>query len=494
MKSILLFFKKLFAWFLTLFLDRKKIDKKKKKVVLKKDPNTKEAKFVLSNNINRNEDMGESHIIDIYPYTQALEVKSIYELIDKLKEEMIKKDELTKDSIKELDSIKEVITENLNVYQTEAIKEVLEDNIKDYQEEKVVEEEKEAIINEPLKEKTIDERIETIKEDINKIVDNKLDKHEEELIEKAFYKYEKVNYVIATTVEIDEIKINNHKKSYYVDKIKEIKKKIERLEKINKNPNVQEELKRLKEDFYTKSVDKYDILYNKEVFISISKRCDDLNELLDNKEKEEKRDKEIIKEVKEKEREERERKYQEKLKEREELRRIKKERKERERDLYHDNIIKRYKDLSLSNAIILANILNHSTKMVKKHVVEVLHDDYDMYLKGEENTFFFDRNKKKTEVSNLYNSLLQVLCNEQKVEYQPITHINYPYYNLLEETIDIKSAVDNITFKKTGYDMVMDEKSVMVHDKLNHELSLEKINRQEKGIQDKVLIRKVKGQ
>ena len=52
MKSIILFFKKLFAWILTLFLDRNRTSKNKKKVVVKKEANKKDAKFVLSNDVD----------------------------------------------------------------------------------------------------------------------------------------------------------------------------------------------------------------------------------------------------------------------------------------------------------------------------------------------------------------------------------------------------------------------------------------------------------
>ena len=91
----------------------------------------------------------------------------------------------------------------------------------------------------------------------------------------------------------------------------------------------------------------------------------------------------------------------------------------------------------------------------------------------------------------LYNNLLEVLSDYQKIDYQPLTHINYPYYNLLEETLLMKSTVDDMTFKKTGYDMLLDEKSIAVSDRLNNELSLEKAKNREKGLQEKVLIRKI---
>ena len=91
MKRIILFIKKFFAWILSFFFDRNKTNKNNKKVVSKsilkknKKANTKKVMF-----INRDEDKGESHIIDIYPYTEAKDLKSIDELIDKLKDNVKK--------------------------------------------------------------------------------------------------------------------------------------------------------------------------------------------------------------------------------------------------------------------------------------------------------------------------------------------------------------------------------------------------------------------
>ncbi|MBP5683704.1 MAG: hypothetical protein J6X02_00430, partial [Bacilli bacterium] len=342
------------------------------------------------------------------------------------------------------------------------------------------------------------EKINKIKEDINEVINNKLDKHEKDLIEKAYDKYEKVNYVIATTVEIeeieedlkdlcDEIKINNHKKIYYQDKIKDIKKKIERLQKINKIPSVSKELERLKEDFYTKEHDKYDLLYNNEVFINLEKQCDDLSDIIEERENKE-RETVIARKQEEKVRKQEEK---EKFQEQELKREEQKRERQKEKDDYIDNIIRRYRDLKIAADLISSGIIFHAIKRKNKDIVEVLHDDYDEFLKGEEAPFEFNRNRKKTEVSVLYNNLLEVLTSYQGLPFEPVMHINYPYQNLLEETLSIKDTVDRMTTKKTGHDMVLDEKSVMVSDKLNNELSLEKENNKQKGKVPKVLIRKV---
>jgi len=489
MKKIIEFFKKIFAWIASLFLDKKHLKKNKmnKKRVY---AHTVRSKIALVKEFShRDEDMGSGHIIKSYPYAEAKELKSIVELVDELKEKIVNEPDLDKkvedkniaEAIKKIDEIKEVVKKDLTVMQTEEIKQILQESIKD-----------------PEVSITKEEKIDKIKNDINKVVDNELDKHEKDLIEKACEKYEKVNYVIATTVEIeeienelkdlaDEIKINNHKKNYYVDKINEIKKKIERLQKINKMPSVYEELERLKEDFYTKGHDKYDLLYNKEVFINLDQQCDELLDLIETREKEEQNEKEE-QQVRREEQAKEEKKEQE---QREEKREEEREERRKEREEYIDNIIKRYRDLKISADLISTGIIFHAIRRKNKSIVQVLQDEYEAFLNGEDTPFEFDRNKKKTEVAILYNNLLETLSGYQGLPFEPVLHINYPYQNLLEETLAVKDTVDRMTTTKTGYDMVMDPKSVMVTDKLNSELTMEKESNKAKGKVDKALIRKV---
>ena len=288
----------------------------------------------------------------------------------------------------------------------------------------------------------------------------------------------------------DSVKRRTHKKSYYVDKIKEIEKKINRLKKLNKNSKVYDELERLKDDFYTKSIDKYDLLYSKEVFINLDKQCDGIMDFLNEKEKEEtEEEKERIKEKEED--------YLKREKEREE--RIEKRREEldkriKEKEEYIDNVIKRYIDIKTSNTILLTKIIIHHERVKRDDIIQTLEDDYEDFLNGEQNVFNFDRNKQKTEVCKLYNNLLEVLSTEQKSPYVPIEHINFPYQTLLEETIATKDAVERIAHKKTGTDIMLEDKSVMVSDKLNNELEKEKAKNREMGIQDKILVRKMKNE
>ena len=490
MKRIILFIKKFFAWILSFFFDRNKSSKKNKKNS-NKTVTKKGVKLVSKTSFaNRDEDMGESHIIDVYPYTEAKDLKSIDELIETLtkKVEAIN-DEKKQEKLIVINEIKESISksvekEPLNIAQEEDIKEVLEEAIND----------KEIHID-------TDEKIRNIQKEIDKVLDKKINKHDKDIIEKAYYKYEKVNYVVATTMEIEElekelkdlsdsVKRGIHKKSYYEDKVKEIEKKINRLRKLNKNPKVYKELEKLKDDFYTKSIDKYDLLYSKEVFINLDKQCDNIISYINYKEKEENN---IEKERKQELEEDRIKREQKREEERE-LREKERERRQREKDEYQDNVIKRYLDLKKSNTILLTSLLIHHEKVKNNDIIKVLKEDYEDFLTGEENTFNFDRNKQKTEVCKLYNNLLEVLSNEQKSPFVPVEHINFPYQTLIEETIATKDAVENIAHKKTGTDIMLDSKSVAVSDKLNLELEKEKTRKREMGIKDKILVRKMKNE
>ena len=487
MKRIILFIKKFFAWILSFFFDRNNTTKKKKRVLGKVVSRTGSKTGVKGAFSNRDEDMGASHVIDIYPYTEAKDLKSIDELIEKLADKVEEiNDEKKQDEIKVIKEIKESIakkaeSESINVSQEEDIKEVLTTAIKD----------EEIHID-------TDQKIRNIQKEIDKVLDKKINKHDKDIIEKAYYKYEKVNYVVATTMEIEELEEDIkdlqdslerglHKKDYYLDKVKEIEKKINRLRKINKNPKVYDELERLKEDFYTKSIDKYDLLYTKEVFINLDKQCENIIDIINNKEKEEDKDEKTRKDKIQEERQKREleREEERKLKEQE------RERRQREKEEREDNIIKRYFDLKISNSILLTNLLIHRERM-KSGIVKTLEEDYDDYLQGETNNFNFDRNKQKTEVCKLYNNLLEVLCTEQKAPFEPVNHINYQYQKLLEETIATKEAVERKTFEKTGNDIMMTPKSIAVSDKLDNELTKEKQKNREMGVKDKVLERKMK--
>ena len=510
MKGIILFIKKFFAWILSFFFDRSSSSKKKKYKGKKVSAKVDKAKGVASAFINRNEDMGEDHVIDLYPYAEAKDLKSIDELIDELEKKIVLiNDENIEEELKTLKEIKEVVKktevpeEKKDVEHKESIinkdkEEVVKVDLNVAQQEDIKDVLKEAIDDQELHVNT-EEKINNIKKEIDKIVDNKLTKHDKDIIEKAYYKYEKVNYVVATTMEIEEleedikdlqesVKLNNKKKSYYIDKVREIEKKINRLKKINKNPKVYDELERLKDDFYTKSIDKYDLLYSKEVFINLDKQCEDILDIIDTREKENKQVSKEQQKEREKEREEEQikRQFEEEQREKE------REERRKERQEYIRNILKRYIDLKLSNTIIMTNILVHHERLKNKDIADVLLDDYDDFINGESNEFNFDRNKKKTEVCKLYNNLLEVLSNEQKVPFTPVEHINYQYQALLEETLATKEAVEDMAFKKTGKDVMLDRRSVTVSDKLDNELQNEKNRNMEMGIKNKIIVKEMK--
>ena len=57
-----------------------------------------------------------------------------------------------------------------------------------------------------------------------------------------------------------------------------------------------------------------------------------------------------------------------------------------------------------------------------------------------------------------------------------------------------KEAVEDITFKKTGQDVMMEPKAMIVTDKLNNELVNEKARNETLGLNGKVLLRKMKNE
>ena len=174
MKRIILFIKKFFAWILSFFFDRNNTTKKKKRVLGKVVSRTGSKTGVKGAFSNRDEDMGASHVIDIYPYTEAKDLKSIDELIEKLADKVEEiNDEKKQDEIKVIKEIKESIakkaeSESINVSQEEDIKEVLTTAIKD----------EEIHID-------TDQKIRNIQKEIDKVLDKKINKHDKDIIEKA---------------------------------------------------------------------------------------------------------------------------------------------------------------------------------------------------------------------------------------------------------------------------------------------------------------------
>ena len=172
---------------------------------------------------------------------------------------------------------------------------------------------------------------------------------------------------------------------------------------------INKHIEKLKKELYTKSKDKYDLLYNNEVFTKFNKECDSLLNKINAK---------VIDIKKTEEKHEEKQNEQEKKTSR------------------IENIIKRFQDMELARKIIM---------QTQKEDIELFDSDMDSYLNkifkkyetGMEEEFNFLRNKRKTELVVFFNELNMAISKEKKEPYIMIEHINFRM-NDLEEAVDVK--------------------------------------------------------
>ena len=295
---------------------------------------------------------------------------------------------------------------------------------------------------------------------------NKIKNWDKKIVDEVKLEYDKVNYVTISTVMIDKI-IDKYKKieddyrhhrfnkSYYEHELGKIKEQIDYLKKIKNSSVVYKEIERLRKELYTKSKDKYDILYNNEIFMDINSKCDELLNKVNQKVIDIKRE-DKVKEEKE-------------------------NKKEKLKEEYLEKIIRRFKDLNLSRELILLH-------QEKETVVEN-YDDLSMYLNnaylefvnGVSDDFNYQRNKAKTELVKLYNDLNNILSYKRKEKHLPIEHINFKMEDLINAVKKRKeeAELELNDSKKLSYSELVDEKINQFEEKflgISHEKVLKKTN------------------
>ncbi len=262
--------------------------------------------------------------------------------------------------------------------------------------------------------------IENYNKDMHYVMEN-INKN---IISKVKLDYKKVNYITLSTELLDEIQSNlkkiedNYKshlynKHYYEREINKIKKQILELKDLKNKPYVYNEILRLRKELYTKSKDKYDILYNNEIFMNINEKCDDLISKVNAK---------VVDIKKEDTKKENTKKKNEYLK----------------------NILLRFQDMALARDIILESEkldFNNDKEMILyiKNMYDEFSNDIDM-------PFNFNRNKDKTELVVLFNRLNKVNCHLKKEKYISIEHINFRMNDLVE-AVNIKNEELNNTMR-----------------------------------------------
>ena len=272
------------------------------------------------------------------------------------------------------------------------------------------------------------------------------------IIDKVKIEYKKINYVTLTTELLDEIQLkfkkieseyNSHlyNKYYYEREINKIKKHILELKELKNKPEVYSEILKLRKELYTKSKDKYDILYNNEVFMNINEQCDNLIGKVNAKVVD------IKKEKKEKE-----------------------AKKDKNKE-YLKKIILRFKDMELARELIIGNEQEDFDNY--KEMILYIKNIYEGYSDIELPPFNFERNKQKTELIILFNKLNKVNCHLKKEKYLPIEHINFRMNDILDAVNYKKEELSKIMLKEYNIDI----SNKFVDEKINNLMKKEKSNK-----------------
>ena len=303
------------------------------------------------------------------------------------------------------------------------------------------------------------ETIDNLKNSDNKDITKNLDNYNKDMlyimqnlnkniIDKVKINYKKVNYITLTTELVDEVdtrlkKIEDnysshrYNKYYYEREIEKIKKHILELKELKNKPYVYNEILKLRKELYTKSKDKYDILYNNEVFLNINKKCDDLiskvnAKVVDIKKTNAKADK------------------------------------PKKKSDYLENILLRYQDMTMARAIIMdMESINFQND---KEMILYIKNMYNGFTTNLNIPFNFERNKEKTELVILFNSLNKVNCYLKNEKYISIEHINFRMNDLLDAVNVKKEELSNTMLAKYNIDI----KDSVVDDKINKLLLNEK--------------------
>lgn len=275
--------------------------------------------------------------------------------------------------------------------------------------------------------KNIDENIEQKVDYFTKNVDKIINEVDDYFLRDVLKEYQKVNYVTVSTTIIDknierfkkleeDFRHHRYNKYYYEREINQLKNELKEIKNLKNKKEVSEHIDKLKKELYTKSKDKYDLLYNNEVFMNIEKECDNLLHKINAKVIDIKKE-EVVKEEKTKE--------------------------QRRKDEYLENILLRFKDMELAQKLILL-AQDEDKELVEKDIYNYVANIYQKYNNGIEEEFNFNRNKKKTELVILFNELNLAISNANKEQFVSIDHINFRMQDLVEAVEVRKQELDSM--------------------------------------------------
>lgn len=291
------------------------------------------------------------------------------------------------------------------------------------------------IINDKKLDSNIKEKVNTFNKNIYSIIES----IDDDFLSNVYKEYNKINYITISTLIVDknyekfkkledDFKSHRYNKYYYEREISKIKHELNQIKALKNRKDISNNINELKKEFYTKSKDKYDILYNNEIFMNMEKECDNLLEKINTK---------VIDIKKEKEE-------------------INKEDNDKKNE-YIKNILKRFRDMELARRIIL---LMQEDKIDDKKIVDYINKSYIKFSDGLNNDFNFERNKYKTELVVLYNDLNKSISMLKKEPYITADHINFKMDDLIEAS-KVKKDELNLLLKRNNLecdDTLVDEK------------------------------------
>ena len=465
--------KKIIFWLIELFKSvffHKKSDTNKKRKVIKKDTKTKkkadiimptdvslpnffivdgEDKDKLIYNISlmknllleENKKIKEKEEKELLKFIQDNYHIKVNEILDKKDLETIVK-ELPPDDKKSIINKYEVIEKrekDFKIHVNEIDKVINEINKEKISlvEEDAIEEKIDNVVNDKNLSTDIDQKVDNfiknVREDLNTV--------DEFFLRDVVREYNKVNYVTLSTMIVDKNyerykklteDFHNHRynKYYYEREINKIKKELKKVQNLKNKKEVREHINKLKKELYTKSKDKYDLLYNNEVFMNFNKECDLLldkvnTKVIDIKKEEPKKEK------------------------------SKKEIEEENKERYLERILLRFQDMSLARKLIL-DAQTEDAALINNPEVDFISMIDEKYNRGIEEPFNYQRNKRKTELVIFYNELNMAINKEKKEPIISIDHINFRM-NDLEEAVEYKKDELRKIYKKD--DLFMEDKS-----------------------------------
>ena len=288
--------------------------------------------------------------------------------------------------------------------------------------ENEIENEVSNIINDKNKEIDVDKKITAFNQNVEWIINN----IDEDFLNTVIKEYNVVNYVTISTKIIDknysrykqleeDFKNHRYNKFYYEREINKIKHELKQIQDLKNKKEVSEHIEKLKKELYKKNKDKYDLLYNNELFMKFNKECDNLLDrinvkVIDIKKKEE--SKEEKKDNKEDENEKKKRRL--------------------------ESIILRFQDMELARKLIMLS-QEEDNELINDNQIDFLNHIFEKNQIGLEENFNYLRNKRKAELVIFFNELNMVISKEKKEPFISIDHINFRL-NDLEEAVEVKKS------------------------------------------------------